>query len=416
MKKKTITSTGTAINANDLSEEEYQSEIKVDTEEGQMYHPLDMVNLVDYSSGFPIHIQVPVIFVKALASEAELKDINRNIRIGFDFLAIMAGLAIAFTTANPGALALALADITLATGDVAVQDAVKELEKTPEGREFLETWEKIYMVGGVLLAGPALIETVMIKGARLLNFVKTTTSAKFLKTCLLKVLLEIEIANFTKNTVKEIIYGEEALRSSGISFNFAGITRLQEQGVLFIKGIGFDDKVVGYAAVYKGEAIAVGTAKEVREALKELWTTRGVKLAEKLNDLYDVASFVSRYAVKLKTNINEAFFWSGRSNGIGGEKIALEIALSKNGITLEGLISKNNIPMPKWEDNPKIWSAISKKYASLVEGEVRGVIGKRLRKINIWETRELPTLMTNPKVTKITIIDPESGIEKIIKK
>ncbi len=72
--------------------------------------------------------------------------------------------------------------------------------------------------------------------------------------------------------------------------------------------------------------------------------------------------------------------------------------------------------MPKWEDNPKIWSAISKKYASLVEGEVRGVIGKRLRKINIWETRELPTLMTNPKVTKITIIDPESGIEKIIKK
>ncbi len=84
--QKTITSTGTAINANDLSKEEYQSEIKVDTEEGQMYHPLDMVNLVDYSSGFPIHVQVPVIFVKALASEAELKDINRNIRIGFDFL------------------------------------------------------------------------------------------------------------------------------------------------------------------------------------------------------------------------------------------------------------------------------------------------------------------------------------------
>ena len=62
----------------------------------------------------------------------------------------------------------------------------------------------------------------------------------------------------------------------------------------------------------------------------------------------------------------------------------------------------------------EIWSQVSKEYAEKVSGEVKAVIGKDLRPNNIWESFELPALKNNINVTKITIIDPETLIEKII--
>ena len=47
-------------------------------------------------------------------------------------------------------------------------------------------------------------------------------------------------------------------------------------------------------------------------------------------------------------------------------------------------------------------------------GEIRAVVGLELRKGNIWENVELPRLKNNPNVSKITIIDPRTGLEKII--
>ncbi len=51
----------------------------------------------------------------------------------------------------------------------------------------------------------------------------------------------------------------------------------------------------------------------------------------------------------VETKPNEAFFWSGRTNGRGGENIARKIAEENNGTTLEALIEKRNIEMPKWD-------------------------------------------------------------------
>jgi len=56
----------------------------------------------------------------------------------------------------------------------------------------------------------------------------------------MKAMLEKNIANFTGNTVKEIIFGTEALKLANVHFNFAGITRLQQAGVLFTKAVGYD--------------------------------------------------------------------------------------------------------------------------------------------------------------------------------
>ena len=74
--------------------------------------------------------------------------------------------------------------------------------------------------------------------------------------------------------------------------------------------------------------------------------------------------------------------------------------------------------MPEWSfDDPstmKAWGDVSDVYAEQVSGEVRAVVGNSLREGNIWENVELPRLKENPKVSKITTIDPKTGIEQII--
>lgn len=129
-------------------------------------------------------------------------------------------------------------------------------------------------------------------------------------------------------------------------------------------------------------------------------------------------SFIDKVKPLLKTKPNEAFFWSGKTNGTGGQDVALNIARAKGGITLEGLIAKNKITMPEWDiNNPKAikaWEDVSATYAEQVSGEVRAVIGENLRPGNVWENVELPRLKNNPKVTKITTIDPVTGVETVI--
>jgi hypothetical protein len=82
------------------------------------------------------------------------------------------------------------------------------------------------------------------------------------------------------------------------------------------------------------------------------------------------------------------------------------------------MIESNCIKMPEWDiNNPfsiKAWEDASAAYANQVSGKVRAVIGATLRPGNIWENVELPRLMNNPNVTKITTIDPKTLIEKII--
>ncbi len=126
----------------------------------------------------------------------------------------------------------------------------------------------------------------------------------------------------------------------------------------------------------------------------------------------------TKLAKLLKTEKDTAFFWSGRTDGIGGAERALEIARQKGGTTLEGLIESKGIKMPEWDiNNPasiKTWEDVSAMYANQVSGEVRAVVGANLRPGNIWENVELPRLINNPNVTKITTIDPKTLAEKII--
>ena len=127
---------------------------------------------------------------------------------------------------------------------------------------------------------------------------------------------------------------------------------------------------------------------------------------------------ISKRLEKVTTGTDEAFFWSGRSNGIGGERVAKEIAESHGGTTLEMLIKERGIKMPDWDpNNPKsikAWEKISKEYAKKASGTVRAVIGEDMRPGSIWEEVELPALLKNKKVEKIITIDPATKAEKTI--
>ncbi len=120
----------------------------------------------------------------------------------------------------------------------------------------------------------------------------------------------------------------------------------------------------------------------------------------------------------VETKPNEAFFWSGKTNGVGGEAAARQIAIEKQGTTLEALMEKRGVKMPDWDpNNPEVvkaWKTVSADYASGASGTVRAVIGQNLRPGNVWETAELPALMKNPNVDKIITIDPLTKAEKAI--
>ena len=146
--------------------------------------------------------------------------------------------------------------------------------------------------------------------------------------------------------------------------------------------------------------------------------TKGFCVLEKADDgktvFREVSEEVAKISHILKTEPNKAFFYSGHTNGIGGELKALEIAKSKGGNTLEGVLADSDIKFPKFEDNPKWWEDVSAQYAKQVSGEVRAVVGKTLRVDNIWENIELKRLKENLNVTKITTIDPETLVETVI--
>ncbi|MBG6134501.1 ricin-type beta-trefoil lectin domain protein [Longispora fulva] len=123
------------------------------------------------------------------------------------------------------------------------------------------------------------------------------------------------------------------------------------------------------------------------------------------------AAGASRYV----TAPDAAYFWSGRTyepNGsfvdAGPGSVADGIASRNGGITLEMLMKQRGIVLPPWDaGNPDVvraWEQASAEYAAHASGHVRVVLGENLRGGNIWDTEEYDRLMSNPKVTKITVI------------
>ncbi len=136
------------------------------------------------------------------------------------------------------------------------------------------------------------------------------------------------------------------------------------------------------------------------------------------NNFYRDGASVGSWTSTVQTSPGEAIFWSGKTNGVGGVDAAKQVADLHKGRTLEQLIESRQIVMPAFDPTVPAsldaWISISREFALNASGEVRAVLGSKLRPKSIWETVELPALLQNPKVTKIIVVDPQNGAERVL--
>lgn len=254
-------------------------------------HPLDLVNLTIPLNGKElITIPFPAIMVKDMAHHEEWSHVMDSIRFAGNIVAIVFGGA-ALLSGNPFLIILAIADIGLASTDIYVQIRKDEYMKTPEGRAFLDTWEKVYTIGGLgiaILSAPELITSLLTSGARLFSGVSkaSLSTKKFLTQIMTKVILaSSEYIGVSKEIIKSIEIGGAILRNAPVKFSLNTIKRLEEAGVLFVKIENFEGQLA-FAAYFEGTPlIPSGSSKELKSALKSVWSKTGKDLSDELQKL-----------------------------------------------------------------------------------------------------------------------------------
>ena len=251
----------------------------VDADQGAQYHPLDMVYLKDLSGEKETTYLVPAIYLKALADAEEWEVVMQNIRIAADLVAVVIGV-LTLPTGNPYFLLLAIADISLAGVDLTIQAFKDEIIKYEGGAEFLETWEQIYTVGGFAIAGLTLVGGFYIGAARLLTKIADGSAKTYLKTLILKAVLETNITNFQKNTLK-VLEPQEIFLGSGYK---AMGEEMSKNGVIFLSGQKEGMFAESYAAMYKGEVIEEFSKAEMQKFYKKWGRLKGAKLIEELEE------------------------------------------------------------------------------------------------------------------------------------
>ena len=206
---------------------------------------------------------------------------------------IIGGVAVIISTGGSSILLFAAVfDAGIGTADIIIQGQKKELSKTAEGKEFLETWETIYTVGGVVTATPVAIKLLVTavpkivnNGAHLLQVSRKTIANpelyKRVKEITTKAIQSIEIPNFNKTGLEILKKGFKSIPELKNAIN------LQELGVIFVKGA-----ENSMAAIYNGVVIASGKAKELSLQLFTALNLSGNKLINYLKELTDVCTLV----------------------------------------------------------------------------------------------------------------------------
>jgi hypothetical protein len=98
--------------------------------------------------------------------------------------------------------------------------------------------------------------------------------------------------------------------------------------------------------------------------------------------------------VDFRTAPDTSFFWSGKTNGVGGDDFAREYARAQDGTTLEMFLDEHQIVMPEWLDRTpgavKAWTDAPRAFAWGASGNVRVLLGEVRRPDNVFEADELP--------------------------
>lgn len=327
--------------------------------ETAILHPLALVNVTFPFQNEQITVPFPVIMVKDMAYKAEWEQIDKVLRVGFNVLAIAGGAAALATSGNPIVILTAIADIGLASGDLLVQAFKDSLMQTDWGQSFLQSWEKIYTIGGfavAIVSAPELIKSLLSAGGGLLkNLHKAGQAAQnFIKQVLVKAILEINIANFAQKGIQRVAIGRAVLQKAPISFSSLAAKRLEEKGVIFARLEDADGKAT-YTAIYNGELIVPnGTAQELRDSLKTVWYKEGSKLGKELDRLEGLA-IQRKIEKRARAFIHK---WGQKSASLENLTIK-EMSAAIRGYTpkadeIADMIDKRKIYVEIWDDDDYI--------------------------------------------------------------
>lgn len=212
-------------------------------------NPLDIVTLLQKDTDSLLF--VPVLFLKDIDHQKDLENLMTAVRIGVDILAI----ALTISTLGGASPLLAVAgalEIGLAVADIAVMTNKDKLSE-----EFLKTWEKIYIIGGLATASPVVVSSLYKLGGKILASSAKAEMKNFVQSCMMKMLLESEISNLSKNTVKILKTNTELVESTKGTLTEFKAKTLNKYGLLIIEGEFKTGKNITKEAalVYKGEII-----------------------------------------------------------------------------------------------------------------------------------------------------------------
>ncbi|MCR9171014.1 MAG: hypothetical protein NXI10_00865 [bacterium] len=239
------------------------------------FHPLDIVTLHTLDKkGKPVQVDVPAIIVKDMAYHAEWQEISRLLRIGINLLVIVLSAATLFAGAGYFFSALAIMDLGLATGDITVQMLENELRKTAWGREFLDTWERVYTIAGIVTSA-ALLPTLLESGIKAFMYVTSKEARAQIGKMLQYALKEVDgFPTFTEGVfdlVDKLSY-----------LTYANMSALADRGAIIFKGklIGESDRT--YFLSYRGATILSGKYHDFKKALRAIFNS-GDNLTNFLN-------------------------------------------------------------------------------------------------------------------------------------
>jgi len=275
-----------------------------DAEKGNLYHPMDIVRIkfADIKSEEQPFPFVSAMTIKAYAEERDQQLRADAVRIGFDVLAIVLG-AVFFPAGGAVGIAAESIGIGLALADIGITASREDIEQSPGGKEFLQTWNKVYLVGGLALASAAMVEQVFAKSV--FCYLEALKSGSPLlqayEKSLGKILLQREILTFAGNTLKPnteislkiLAYNSDKIsKATAFAFRkYDNILPLYEKGAILVE-IGEQE----YALVYKGEKLIQGTPndKKVLEFYRELKKKISSK-SEKLEEALEETSQTIKY-------------------------------------------------------------------------------------------------------------------------
>lgn len=252
---------------------------------GDYYYPLELVTLEDVAEtaepettdakpkkAEPKKMLVPAIFVKDIAHLTEFKEITDNVRLGVDIIVVALSVA-SLGSASPLVVLVSALDMAIAGGDIFVL-----MNEDKFSEEFLKTWNLVAMAGGAATAAPFLVQGMLRAGALLLTRAGQAEVMTFVKTCLMKAMLEIKILNFEKNTLKILEPKEIFLSSDYLKMG-------QEMGqneVIFVSGQKSGKFAETYAAIYKGVVIEEFSKAELSNFYKKWSKLTGTEMEEAL--------------------------------------------------------------------------------------------------------------------------------------